>query len=146
MGSSIIVAIMYIRNQSVSEKKRRINEQIQKTFVEQGILKIQEAFSEYGTSAIFGINDVKVWAVRALKYGESESSLKEKIDQIKKRPIIVDLIQRKVLTIITDFIIIIEILYYTYTIMVFQIEDQSLDCTAVDPCSNCYRYNRLYAN
>jgi len=95
MVGSITVAILYIRNQNLGEKKRRLNEQIQKTYVEQGILPMQEALSEYGVNAVFGINDLRVWAVRALKLGEGEKLMELKIDEIKQRPTITDLIQRK---------------------------------------------------
>lgn len=95
MASSIIVAILYIRNQNLGEKKRRLNEQIQKTYIEQGILPMQEALSEYGVSTVFGINDVRVWAVRASKLGGGEELLKQKMDEIKQRNTIKDLIQRK---------------------------------------------------
>lgn len=95
MATAIIVALLYIRNQDLSEKRRRLNEQIQKTYVEQGILLMQTALSEYGVNAVFGINDLKIWAVRALKLGEGEELLKVKIDEIRQRPTITDLIQRK---------------------------------------------------
>lgn len=95
MVSSIIVAILYIRNQNLSEKKRRLNEQIQKTFIEQGILPMQEALSEYGINAVFGINDLRVQAVRSFKYNEGKKALELKIEEIKQRPIITDLTQRK---------------------------------------------------
>jgi len=86
---------MYIRNQNLSEKRRRLNEQIQKTYVEQGILPMQEALSEYGVNAVFGINDLRISSVRAFKLGEGKKLLNVKIDEIKVRPTIADLIQRK---------------------------------------------------
>jgi len=92
---SIIIALMYIRNQNLSDKRRRFNEQIQKTYVEQGILPMQEALSEYGVNAVFGINDLRISAVRAFKLGEGKELLNVKIDEIKMRPTIADLIQRK---------------------------------------------------
>ena len=95
MATSIIVALLYIRNQNLSERRRRLNEQIQETYIEQGILQMQGALSEYGINAVFGINDVRVSAVRALKLDEGEEALEAKIDEIRQRPTITDLVQRK---------------------------------------------------
>ena len=53
MIASIVVALLYIRNQNSSEKKRLFNENLQKGYFEQGILPIQEALSIYGTAVIF---------------------------------------------------------------------------------------------
>jgi hypothetical protein len=86
---------MYIRNQNLSDRKRRLNEQIQKIYVEQGILPLQEALSEYGVNAVFGISDMRLSSARAFKRGEGKESLNVRIDEIKARPTIADLIQRK---------------------------------------------------
>ena len=95
MATAIVVALMYIRNQNLGEKRRRLNEQIQRTYVEQGILPMQEALSEYGINAVFGIIDLGIWAVRDLKLGEDGELLKVKMGEIGQRPTITDLIQRK---------------------------------------------------
>lgn len=95
MASSIIVAIIYIRNQNLGEKRRQLNERIQETYVEKGILPMQGALSEYGVNAVFGVNDVKILAVRALKLGETAELTEAKVNEIRQRPTIKDLVQRR---------------------------------------------------
>ncbi len=95
MAGAIIVAFMYIRNQTKNEKRRRLNEQIQKTYIEQGILAMQTALSEYGVSAVLGIHDLSIWAMRAFKLMNDPKLLERKIEEIKQRPAILDLTQRK---------------------------------------------------
>lgn len=95
MAGSIIVALLYIRNQNIGEKRRRLNEQIQETYIEQGILPMQEALSEYGINAVFGVKDLTFWAVRTLKLEKAEELLENKLEEISKRPTIADLTQRK---------------------------------------------------
>jgi len=91
---SIVVATIYISNNKNLEKKRMLNEQIQKTYIDKGIFSMQVGLSQYGTNTIFGFNDLIVSAVRINKLGE-KSNLKQKIDEIKQRPTIDDLLQRK---------------------------------------------------
>lgn len=89
---SIAVAILYIRNQNKSEKKRRLHERIQETYFEKGILPMQAALSEYGTSTVFAFADARMWLTRCLKYGEGDTELlKDKLEAISKRPAVVDL-------------------------------------------------------
>jgi hypothetical protein len=95
LAGGIIIAFMYIRNQNLSDRRRRLNEQIQKTYIEQGILSMQEALSGYGVNAVFGINDLRISSVRAFKLGEGKESLNVKIKEIRARPTIADLTQRK---------------------------------------------------
>jgi len=103
MISSIVVALLYIQNQNLREKKRQLNEKIHETYVEQGILSMQEALSVYGVSAVFGIKDTITWAARALKLGEEEELLKDKVNEIRQRPTITDLIERKFSSAIESF-------------------------------------------
>ncbi len=95
MAGGIIVAYMYIKNQNARENKMRIFEQIQETYIEQGILQMQIALQEYGTSALFALLDVGIWAVRAIKFEKNEALLRTKIDEIASRSIIKDFKQRK---------------------------------------------------
>jgi len=95
MVGSIIVAVLYIRSQNIREKEKRLNEQIQETYIEQGILPIQVALQEYGTSAIFAMIDVGRWAVRAMKFENNEDLLKTKMEEIASRSTIKDFKQRK---------------------------------------------------
>ncbi len=92
---SITVALLYIRNQNKADNKRRLNESIQETYIEHGILPMQEALTEYGINSVFGINDLRIWAVRTFKFGRNHDVLRNKINEIKNRPTITDLISRK---------------------------------------------------
>lgn len=103
MVGSIIVAFLYIRNQNNLEKTRRINEQIQKTYIEEGILPIQEAISEYAISSIFLIMDYRNEMVRKLKNMKDEKLFLKKIEEIKDRPTVKILIQREYSSAIDSF-------------------------------------------
>lgn len=95
MVSSIIVALIYINNHNQGEKRKWLNEQIQQNYIEHGIFPMQEALSAYGINSTFSVNDVRISAVRAIKLGRGENLLKLKIDEIRQRPMVADLIQRK---------------------------------------------------
>lgn len=92
VSGSLAVAALYIRNQKKSEDKRRLHERIQKTYFEEGVLPIEAALSEYGTSTVFAIVDLRIWVVRCLKFERGGRKLLEaKIEEILKRPAIIDL-------------------------------------------------------
>lgn len=92
ISGSIAVAALYIRNQNKSEKKRRLHERIQKAYFEEGILPIEAAISEYGTSTVFAMVDLRIWVARCLKFKRGGRKLLEaKIEEISKRPAITDL-------------------------------------------------------
>lgn len=89
---SIAVAVLYIRNQNKSEKKRRLHGRIQETYIEKGILPMQAALSEYGTSTVFAFADARMWITRCLIDGEGGTELlKTKLEEISKRPAVMDL-------------------------------------------------------
>ena len=92
ISGSIAVAILYIRNQNKSEKKKILHERIQENYFDKGILPMQAALSEYGTSAVFAFADARRWMTRCLKDSEGGTkALKEKLEEISKRPAIIDL-------------------------------------------------------
>ena len=95
MAGSIIVAFLYIRNQNKLENIKRINEQIQKTYVEEGILPIQEAITEYALSSIFTILDYRKYMNTTLKRMNNEDLFLEKIDDLKNRPTIKIMLERQ---------------------------------------------------
>lgn len=98
MIAAIVVALLYIRNHNKLENEKRVNERIQETYFEQGILPTQAALSEYGTSAVYAIFDLRLWAARCFKlHGSSKTGLKlfqSKINEIVRRPTIKNLSQR----------------------------------------------------
>lgn len=90
---SIAVAVLYIRNQTKSENKKRLHERIQQTYFDKGILQMQAALSEYGTSTVFAFSDARMWLTRCLQHGEGGTELlKDKLEEISKRPAVIDLI------------------------------------------------------
>ena len=91
---SITVAILYIHNQNEIEKKKRLHETIQRAYFEEGILPVENAVSEYGTSTVFAIYDLGIWVKRCLQSGENFKLFEEKIVQISRRPSIIDLTNR----------------------------------------------------
>lgn len=92
MIGAIAVAILYIRNQNKREKKSRLHERIQKAYFEEGILPIEAAISEYGTSSVFAMADLRIWVARCLKFEQGGfKRLEAKIEEISKRPAITDL-------------------------------------------------------
>jgi hypothetical protein len=94
MAASILVALLYINNQNSRERRRRTNEQIQRTYVEQGILPMQEALSRYGSSAVYGLLDLRKVTVKRVKLGKKEESIEQTILEIKDRPDVADLVNR----------------------------------------------------
>lgn len=95
MIGAIAVAILYIRSQNKSERKRRLYERIQEAYFENGILHIEAAISEYGTSSVFAMADLRIWVGRCLKFERGGLELLEaKIEEISKRPAITDLTTR----------------------------------------------------
>jgi len=94
ISGSITVALLYIRSQNKSDRKRRLHEMIQRRYFEEGVLPIEAALSEYGTSAVFAIVDLRTWVGRCLKFGEGKKLLEAKIEEIVKRPTITDITQR----------------------------------------------------
>jgi len=95
VAGSIIVAIIYIRNQNKSEKNKRINEQIQKTYVEQGILPLQEAIQEYAIGSIFTISDYKKYLINIYSKQNNEKKFLEMVKSINERPVVKNLIDRQ---------------------------------------------------
>jgi len=95
ISGSIAVAVLYIRNQNKSENKRRVHERIQEACFEQGIVPIEAAISEYGTSTVFAMVDLRTWVARCLKFREGlpaeHKLLEAKIEGIAKRPAVEDL-------------------------------------------------------
>lgn len=92
ISGSLAVAALYIRNQNKIENKRRLHERIQEAYFEEGLLPIEAALSEYGTSTVFAIADLRIWVARCLKFKRGGPKLLEaKIEEILKRPAITDL-------------------------------------------------------
>lgn len=92
ISGSIAVAVLYIRNQNKSEMKRRLHDRIEETYFEQGLLPMQAALSEYGTTAVFALADARMWVARCLIHGDGDVKfLGAKLEEIAKRPAVVDL-------------------------------------------------------
>ncbi|MGA3190975.1 MAG: hypothetical protein ABSD73_00495 [Candidatus Bathyarchaeia archaeon] len=91
ISGSLAVAGLYIRNQNKNQRKRRLQELIQQTYFEQGILPVLAALSEYGTNTVFALADTRIWLVRCFRLGEGTEVLKTRLEEIAKRPVIVDL-------------------------------------------------------
>lgn len=92
ISGSLAVAGLYIRNQNKNQRKRRMQELIQQTYFEQGIIPVLGALSEYGTNTVFALADTRLWLVRCFRLGEGNvETLKVKLEEITKRPVIVDL-------------------------------------------------------
>ena len=100
---SIIVAYIYISNQNKSEKNKRIYEQIQETYIEQGILSLEESIQEYATNTIFAILDYVTFLNRYYINTRDEKQLLLNLDKIKQRPIINKLLNRQLDTSIDSF-------------------------------------------
>lgn len=92
ISGSIAVAVLYIKNQNKSENKKRLHKRIQETYFEKGILPMQAALSEYGTCTVFAFADARMWMTRCLKDGGGTKLLKDKLEEISKRPAVMDLI------------------------------------------------------
>lgn len=92
---SIIVAMIYILNQNKLEKNKRINEQIQKTYVEKGVLPLQEAVQEYAVNSMFAILDYKKYLVNIYSKQNNEKKFLEMVDSIERRPVVKKLMDRQ---------------------------------------------------
>lgn len=92
ISGSLAVAGLYIRNQNKNQIKRRLQELVQQTYFEQGVLPVLGALSEYGTNTVFALADTRIWLIRCFKLGEGNVEvLKARLEEITKRPVIVDL-------------------------------------------------------
>jgi hypothetical protein len=92
ISGSLAVAGLYIRNQNKNQRRRRLQELIQQTYFEQGVLPVLAALSEYGTITVFGLADARMWLGRCYQLKEIDAAvLKERLDEISKRPLIADL-------------------------------------------------------
>ena len=68
-----------------------MHERIQAYF-EEGIIPIEVAVLEYGTSSVFALADLRIWVARCLRFERGGPKLLEaKIEEISKRPAITDL-------------------------------------------------------
>lgn len=92
---SVIVAIIYVRNQNKLEKNKRISEQIQKMYIEQGLLPLQEAVQEYATSSIFALLDYKKYFINLYMKQNNEKKFLDMVNDIKKRPGVKSMIDRQ---------------------------------------------------
>ena len=95
MIGSIIVAFLYIKHQNNLEKYKLINQQIQKTYLDEGIFPLQEAITEYAISCIFTFMDYRKYLNIMFIDMKNEKLFIEKINDLKERPPIKDLMQRK---------------------------------------------------
>ena len=92
ISGSLAVAGLYIRNQNKNQRRRRLQELIQQTYFEQGVLPVLAALSEYGTTTVFGLTDTRMWLGRCYQSKEIDAEvLKERLVEISKRPVITDL-------------------------------------------------------
>lgn len=93
--ASVAVAYIYVNNQNSIEQNKRINEQIQKTYFEKGILPLQEAIQEYAEASIFVFHDLSKKVGIINKYKMDLESLEDVCEEIKSRSIVKSLIQKQ---------------------------------------------------
>lgn len=87
---SLAVAALYIRNQNKTQRKRLMRELVREKYFETGLLPIFSSLSEYGTSAIFALDDARKYVMRFTQH-RSQKILIENLGEISNRPTIIDL-------------------------------------------------------
>ena len=92
---SVLVALLYIRNQNKLENIKKITEFINNKYIEDGLDPLSVAVSEYGISIGFLILDVRKWATRCFINARNESLFDSEIEKISNRTNIIDLKNRE---------------------------------------------------
>jgi hypothetical protein len=59
ISGSLAVAGLYISNQNKNQRKKQFRQLIEDTYFEKGIFPIFSALTEYGTSSVFAIDDIR---------------------------------------------------------------------------------------
>jgi hypothetical protein len=84
--------ISFFSVRKVEEEEERVYDRIQKTYFEEGITQIVNAVSVYGTSIVFALVDLKTWIHRSSISDNKHQILKSKINEIRGRTSISELI------------------------------------------------------